>query len=229
MDFITEHLKRPPEGSVIVVTSKILALAQGRVVALRGLNAKERSIRNECREMLRTPWCWLTKKNGEWCANAGVDESNADGKLILMPSAIQKNAASLLRDLKRRYRRKRLGILITDTRIFPMRVGTMGVVVGFAGIEATKSYIGEEDLFGRKLKMTQANIVHALAVSAVLVMGEGDERQPLALIQHAPVTFTSKTVSVASLSIDPGDDLYRAAYLKPGPSSRQRATRRRPQ
>ncbi|MEO5927849.1 MAG: coenzyme F420-0:L-glutamate ligase [Patescibacteria group bacterium] len=227
VDFIIEHLPRPAEGDVVVVTSKIVALAQGRIIDLLKTDAKNRAIKRESSKQLRTPWCWVTYKNGEWCANAGVDESNANDELILMPTKIQETAEALLKTLKRRYKRKQLGLLITDTRIYPMRVGTMGVVVGFAGIEGIKSYIGSPDLFGRKLKMTQANIVHALAVSAVLTMGEGRERQPLALIHDAPVMFTNKRTSVASLTIDPKDDLYREVYLASAPSSRRPATRRR--
>lgn len=226
VDFIVEHLSRPPEGSVIVVTSKILALAQGRIVELSKPDTKDRMIKRESEKQLRTPWCWVTFKNGEWCANAGVDESNAHDELILMPTKVEENAKKLLATLKRRYRLKKLGLLITDTRIYPMRVGTMGVVVGFAGIEPIKSYIGEPDLFGRKLKMTKANIVHALAVSAVLVMGEGNERQPLALIEDAPVTFTTKTTPMASLAVRPKDDLYLEAYLTDARASRAPSKRR---
>lgn len=227
-DFIFKHVERPPEGSVIVVTSKIVALAQGRVATYANVSEKKRIIQKESHAMLRTPWCWLTFKNDEWCANAGVDESNAQGQLILMPEHIRATTDALLRNLKKRYRRKKLGVIITDTRIYPMRVGTMGVAVGFSGIKGLRSYIGERDIFGRKLKMTKANIVHALSVGAVLVMGEGKEKQPLCVIEDAPVVFTSNSESIASLTVDPCDDLYRAAYAACERRSHGRAKRRRP-
>lgn len=210
--FIVEHLARPKEGSIVAVTSKIVALAQGRVVALKNQKDKTRWIKKESRVAIQTPWCFLTLKNGEWCANAGVDESNADGSLILLPRNIQKTAASLCAHLQKRYRLKRLGVIITDTRIYPMRVGTMGVAIGYAGFAPIKSYIGSSDLFGRKLKRTQTNIVNALAVSAVLAMGEGAERRPIAVIEGADVAFGGRAPSIASLTIDSRDDLYNAAY-----------------
>src|SRR3989344_2338816 len=204
-DFIVEHLARPNEGGIIAVTSKIVALSQGRVYPLDGPGDKERWIRNESSQMLKTPWCFLTKMNGEWVANA-------DGSLILLPRNIQRTVASLLTRLKKRYRLKRLGVIITDTRIYPMRVGTMGVAVGYAGFAPIKNYVGMPDLFGRKLKRTQANNVNALAIAAVLVMGEGAERRPLAVIEGADVVFGGHAPSIASLTIDPRDDLYNAAY-----------------
>ena len=103
-------------------------------------------------------------------------------------------------------------MIITDTRLYPMRLGTMGVAIGYAGFAPIKNYAGTPDLFGRKLKRTQVNIVNALAVAAVLVMGEGAERRPLAVIEHADVAFGGGTPSIASLAIDPRDDLYKAAY-----------------
>src|SRR3989338_1693432 len=211
-DFIVEHLARPNEGGIIAVTSKIVALSQGRVVSLTGPMEKERWIRKGSSQTLKTPWCFLTKVNGEWVANAGVDESNADGSLILLPRNIQRTAASLITRLKKRYRLQRLGVIITDTRICPMRVGTMGVAVGYAGFAPIKNYVGMPDLFGRKLKRTQANNVNALAIAAVLVMGEGAERRPLAVIEGADVVFGGHAPSIASLTIDPRDDLYNAAY-----------------
>jgi len=225
-DFIIEHLPQPPEGSVLVVTSKIMALSQGRIVTIKDATSKDRAIRKESSRLLRTPWCWLSYKNGEWCANAGVDESNADNRLLLLPTRIQETTRHLLTQLKTHYHRKHLGLIVTDTRIYPMRVGTMGVAVGFAGFEGIRSYIGQPDLFGRTLKRTTANVVHALSVAAVLTMGEGNERTPLAIITDAPVSFTTKPQSLTALAIKPEDDLYRAAYRSNAHSSRVRAIRR---
>lgn len=226
VDFIGDHVRRPAEGTILVVTSKIVALSQGRIVACRDLAEKERIIRKESRDVIRTPWCWLTKKNGEWCANAGVDESNAKGQLILLPMRIDETARALLRALKTKYKRKHLGVIITDTRIYPMRVGTMGVAVGFSGFEGIRSYIGEPDLYGRLLKTTTANVVHALAVASVLAMGEGNESQPLAVVQGAPVVFTTKKQTIMSLTINPCKDLYQPVYEHCGRMSRPRAIRR---
>lgn len=226
--FLQAQLPRLREGTVVVVTSKIVALAQGRVVSFRNPAEKDRWIKKESRLAVRTPWCWLTWKNGEWCANAGVDESNADGRLILLPRNIQKTAEELLRWFKRTYRLKKLGVIISDTRIYPMRAGTMGVALGFAGFQPIKSYIGTQDLFGRKLRHTEMNVVNALAVAAVLVMGEGNEQQPIAVVEDAPVHFAKNTVKPSALAIDPCDDLYRLAYETCRTKRHKHSKRRRP-
>ena len=61
------------------------------------------------------------------------------------------------------------------------------------------------------LKMTQVNIADALATFGVLVMGEGDEQSPLAIVKDAPVIFSQK-VDRSELKIDIKDDLYRPLF-----------------
>lgn len=226
LPFIRRHVRRLRDGDILVVTSKIAALAQGRTVETKDPRDKERWIRTQSRTMLRTPWCWLTKLNGEWCANAGVDESNADGRLILFPKHLQRDAERMRRALARLHRIRRLGVLVTDTRLIPMKRGSMGVAVAVAGFEPLQSYIGNKDLFGRPLKMTESNVAQALAAAAVLAMGEGDERCPLAVIRGARVTFTPRPTPLTSLAVDPCRDLYRAAYAACGRRSRRTSTRR---
>lgn len=224
--FIYDHLPRLQDGDILVVTSKIVALAQGRAVAYQTPKDKERWIRRQSSKALRAPWCLLTKLGGEWCANAGVDESNADGKIILFPKDIQHEAERLRRILMRDYRIRRFGVLVTDTRLIPMKRGSMGVAVAVAGFEPLQSYIGQKDLFGRPLKTTESNVAQALSAAAVFVMGEGDEQCPLAIVREARVTFTHRQTSLAPLAVDPCRDLYRAAYDQCGRRSHGRSSRR---
>ncbi|EPP28623.1 Gamma-glutamyl ligase family protein, partial [Chlamydia psittaci 84-8471/1] len=74
------------------------------------------------------------------------------------------------------------------------------------------SYIGKPDCFGRPLRMTQINLLDALAVSAVLCMGEGNEHTPIALIEDAPkITFHSLPTlqsDLSALDINEKEDLY---------------------
>ncbi|MCH7492795.1 coenzyme F420-0:L-glutamate ligase, partial [Patescibacteria group bacterium] len=74
-------------------------------------------------------------------------------------------------------------------------------------------YRGTKDLFGREFKVSAANIVDSLAVSSVLVMGEGTERTPLALITDIPfVRFTTRPYNPQNksdaLEIPWQEDLY---------------------
>ena len=96
---------------------------------------------------------------------------------------------------------------------FPLRVGTVGVALSYSGFKGVKNLIGKKDLFGRPLKMTRMNLADALAVSAVLLMGEGAECCPLAVIQKAPVIWTQKT-DCEEIQIPLKDDLYYPLFSK---------------
>lgn len=203
-DFIAEHIPRLTDGSVLVVTSKIAALAEGRTVKSE---EKDRIIKAESDFAVETKWVWLTVKDRLVMANAGVDESNADGKLILLPRNSFTAAAKLRTELMRRYKVKKLGVLLTDSRVMPLRAGVVGVALGYAGIKGLRSYVGQKDLFGRAFRFEKTNVADSLATAAVFAMGEGAERCPLALVENAPIEFTER-VSRQELSIDPADDLY---------------------
>ena len=209
--FITTHLSEINEGTIIVITSKILALAQGRVVG-DGPGEKERMIRAESKQVIETPWCFLAYVNGEWCASAGIDQSNANGQLILFPDDPYAVALDLWERLKKYYNIKSLGIIITDSRSMPLRLGVMGSMVGYAGFEGLKEYSGTKDLFERELHYTKVNIADSLATAAVLVMGEAAEQKPLATISEAPVTFWENRETPNRLRMKPEDDIYREVF-----------------
>lgn len=205
--FLRTQLKRIPEKSVLVVTSKIVALSEGRTREFKNSRDKEKIIKAESEWALKTKYTWLTIKDGVVMASAGIDESNAKGKLILLPKNSYTSAKKILEFCQKTYRVKKLGVLITDSRLFPLRAGIVGLAVGYAGFKGIKDYRGKPDLFSRKLKISQVDIADSLATSAVLTMGESNERQPLALIQNAPVEFTNKTRPL-ELLIKPQDDIY---------------------
>lgn len=206
-DFIVEHVPHLKDGAVLIVTSKIVALAEGRTSAATDEKAKERLVKAESSFAWKTKWVWLTLKDRFFIANAGIDESNADGKLVLLPKDSYKAAAALRTELMRRYRVKRLGVLITDSRVLPLRAGIVGLALGYAGMKGLHDYVGKKDLFGRTFRFEKTNVADCLASAAVLVMGEGAERRPLAVIEGAPVDFTER-VARGELSIHPADDIY---------------------
>ncbi len=209
LPFILKNVPNLEDGDVLVVTSKIAALSQGRTVSLKN---KEKAIKRESSKTIKGEWCYLTLKNGEWCANAGVDESNASGKVILLPRDPKRVARGILKGLKDEFNVQRCGVILTDTRNIPLRRGSLGVALAWAGFEGLESYVGRKDIFGRKFKMTRANIADALASSAVLTMGEGDERKPLALIKGIKLKFNNRTYDHKLLSIRPEEDLYKPLY-----------------
>ncbi len=207
IDFILQYVKRIPENSVLIITSKIVALSEGRTMEYKNKAQKIKLIKKESDFAIKTKYTWLTIKDNMVMASAGIDESNAKGKLILLPKDSFKSADLIRKKLKKIFRVKKLGILITDSRIFPLRAGIVGVSLGYAGFKGIRDYVGKKDIFGRVLKMSRTDMADSLATSAVLCMGEGKEQQPLALITNAPVEFIEK-IKKKELFIDPKEDLY---------------------
>jgi len=119
-DFIIGEIPTLKNGSILVVTSKIVALSQGRIVDnIKNRREKEEWIKKESDKFYETKWCYLCLKDGHWCANGGIDESNmASGGLILWPEKNYEEAENLRKILTKHYKIKELGILFTDSRIF---------------------------------------------------------------------------------------------------------------
>ena len=93
LDFIFQYVRKIPEKSVLVITSKIVALAENRTVIFKNKREKIALIKKESDFALKTKYTWLTIKDGMVMASAGIDDSNANGKLILLPKDSFKTAA----------------------------------------------------------------------------------------------------------------------------------------
>jgi dihydrofolate synthase / folylpolyglutamate synthase len=211
--FVIEHIPAIAKDTVLAVTSKIVALAEGRTGDPKD---REQIIRDESDFAMPTKYTWLTIKDGMIMASAGVDESNADGKLVLLPKDSFASAEALRTKLMQRFNLKNLGILITDSRLLPLRAGIVGVVHGYAGIKGVRDYRGSKDIFGREMQYSRVDVADGLATAAVLEMGEGAEQQPLCIIEKPPVEFT-ETVDRTELHIDIAEDVYKPLFdtLKP--------------
>jgi len=213
ISFIIAAIPRLKENSVVVVTSKIVALAEGRTAIAINTKDKEKIILAQSDWAIPTKYVWLTVKDGLVMANAGIDESNANGKLILLPKDSFKTADKIRKTLAHYYGLKNLGVLITDSRTIPLRAGVTGVALGYAGFCGIRDYRGQPDIFGRKFKYSRTNIADSLATAAVLVMGEGAEKQPLAIIEGAPIKFCNK-INRKEINIDIQDDMHRPLFSK---------------
>lgn len=206
--FIISHLPIIPENSVLAVTSKIVALAERRTITPNTTITKEKLIKDESDWATPTKWAWLTIKDGILMASAGIDESNADDKYILLPKNSFVSAKNIRNDLVKSYQLNNFGVVITDSHTAPLRKGVTGIALGYAGFKGLRDYTGEKDIFGRKFKFSSVNIADSLASAAVLTMGEGQEQQPLALLTETPVTFTDQEVNPSELLIPLEDDMY---------------------
>lgn len=79
LEFIKAHVPELQEGDVLVITSKIIALSEGRVGKIED---REKILRAESELIIETPWAYLTLTTRGWEINAGIDESNADNQLF---------------------------------------------------------------------------------------------------------------------------------------------------
>lgn len=211
--FIEKYFPSLSEKSVLVITSKIVALAEGRLVKYIDEKNKAKIIKQESDSVIKTKYVYLTIKNGEAMANAGIDESNADGNLILLPKNSYRTAAEIRKHFCAKYKLKDLGVIITDSRCLPLRAGVVGVALGYAGFKGLKKYQGKKDIFKRPFAYERVDVVDSLATAAVLCMGEGNEKMPLAIINDAPVEYVEK-INKNELKIDIKEDLYGPLFRK---------------
>lgn len=203
------------EGSVVAVTSKIVSICEGSVVKI-GDAEKDALIEEQAEWFLPRASnkynIALTIKNGILNASAGIDESNGNGYYILWPKDPQQSANQIRAFLKNKFGLTQLGVVITDSRTQPLRWGTTGIALAHSGFAALNDYIGKPDIFNRNLHVTKANIMDALAGAAVLVMGEGREQTPLAVITDLPfVEFIDRDPTqeeLESLRIEIDADVY---------------------
>ena len=191
--FVRRHLKQLSEGDILVISSKLVCLWKGCAVSYKSMRQKENLIRRESDAVLKTKLAWLTIKSGMVMTNGGVDESNADGKLLWLPRDLYACSQELCRALKKLYGVKKLGVIITDSMILPLRAGVIGAAVAYSGFAGVRDERGKKDIFGKPLKTTLVNIADGLAAAAAVTMGERKEQTPLCVIRNAPVKFTGKT------------------------------------
>ena len=207
-----------PERSVVVITSKIVALCEG-AVAPKVTGAREEKhqlVAAESEFYLPASASKydvsLAIKDSILAVSAGVDESNADNQYILLPVDSYASAAFVWNWLKDTYQVKEVGVLITDSKTVPLKWGTMGTALGYCGFQGLINKIGEKDLFGHHMQKTKVNVAEGLAAAAVVEMGEVAESTPLALITEAKqVVFMDQPLSAserAELLIKFEDDVY---------------------
>ncbi len=220
---LDKYLLPLAERSVVVITSKIVAICEGRTAKVVGTD-KDKLIEEEAEYFLpkeENKWGFhLTITHGVIITSAGIDESNGNGQYILWPENPQESANSIREFLVSRYKLQKVGVIITDSRISPLRRGITGTAIAHSGFCALNNYIGKPDIFGHKLKVTKANIADALASSAVVVMGEGKEQTPMSIITDIPfVKFqhrdpTKKELEELKVPLD--EDIF-ASILKRAP------------
>lgn len=205
------------DGSIIVITSKIVSLCEGSFISKNKVKDKDTLVKAEAdfyipRSKEKAHSIIITLKNGVLSATAGIDESNASNRYVFWPKNPYESAEKIRKYLKKKHSVKKLGVIITDSKTLPSRRGIIGFALAYSGIKPLKKYVGQKDIFGRRIEITFANIVDALAAVSVLVMGEGNEQTPIVVIEDCKkVEFCDRAPSedeIRNLNVEIEEDLY---------------------
>lgn len=195
---LLSNIKSLKENSIVAVTSKVVAICEGRCISYEAVKTKDEIAIKEAdkyipRELVPNALILHTIKNNMLVASAGIDESNGGNYYTLWPKDPESSAKRIWQILRKKFEVKNLGVIITDSRLVPLRRGVVGLAISFFGFKPLKDYRGKKDLFGREFKMETSNFPDSLATAAVLEMGEGAECRPIAIITQVPqIEFINK-------------------------------------
>jgi dihydrofolate synthase / folylpolyglutamate synthase len=201
------------EGDVIIITSKIVAIHEGRCVPIEGTD-KQALVRGEA-DALYYPQGKtkpLTITHNALISASGIDESNGEGYYILLPKDAFASAERIHTYLTSRCKIEKLGVVITDSHSLPFRYGALSIAIGCWGFEPILSHTGRPDIFGRTMQYSKTNLPDAIAAAATLVSGECDEVQPIQIARGIPnMVFTNESPQ-SSFFVPYEDDIYRDLF-----------------
>lgn len=228
VNIIIEALNRQSlkiaDGDILAIASKAAATVQNRLKRLESVKPSEKAKKLASKYDLEPSFvevvlqesetvyggvskALLTLKDNILTANAGVDHKNSPlGYATLWPKNPFKVAENLRRELLARTG-KRIGVLIVDSRVTPLRMGTTGLALAVAGFQPVRDCRRDKDLYGRSISITRHALADDLASAAHSIMGESNERMPFVLIKNAPVRHT-ETVKPSALVISAKQCLF---------------------
>ena len=222
---IKENKQSLKENDVIVITHKIVSKSEGRTIDLTKIIPSEESkkissrtgkdpklvelIISQSNEIIRIQReIIITEtKHGFVCANSGIDISNVgkSNHVVLLPVDPDKSAREIRNYIKSRTTIN-VAVIISDTFGRPFRKGQVNVAIGVAGIDPIKSYIGDSDMYGNILRVTEIAIADEIASAAELVMGKS-LRVPVTIVRG--YDFSSHNDSISKVTRAKKDDLFR--------------------
>jgi coenzyme F420-0:L-glutamate ligase/coenzyme F420-1:gamma-L-glutamate ligase len=190
------------DNDIIVISQKIISKWEGRIVNLNNVIPSQKAIilskitqkdprfvelvlRESKRIVKATAGHLIVEtKHGIVCANAGIDRSNVKGGeyVTLLPEDPDKSARIIRNEIEKKTGKK-VGIIISDTYGRPLREGQINLAIGASGVKIFKDYRGKADRAGYILQVKNIAIADELASAAELVMGQGDEGIPVAIIR----------------------------------------------
>jgi len=206
------------DGDVVAVSSKYVAISEGRVVSLDDVKISMEALELADHYQMNPktaqlvlqeadhvfggiPGFLLTFKDGIVSPNAGIDRSNIpSGHVVLFPKDPYQSAAGIRAALRDRLGVD-VGVILTDSWLMPGRLGTSGVALATAGFKPIQDERGKTDLFGNPMAVTQRGIADGISVCAQMVMGERDEATPIAIIRNTGVELADIDLDVTAVSV----------------------------
>ena len=215
-------------GDIIVVAQKGVSKAEGRVTRLRNVKPSERAVEvakitlrdprlvelalKETKEIVKASKETLIVKNkrGLVCINSGIDKSNVAGEdsYALLPEDSDQSAERIRSQIMD-FTGKKVAVIIGDTYSRPFRKGQVEFAIGIAGVNPFKDYRGQRDLFDYVLKVKNVAVVDEIACAAELVMGQGDEGIPVAIVKNVQRAELNGIFSAEDLNISKEEDLFK--------------------
>jgi coenzyme F420-0:L-glutamate ligase / coenzyme F420-1:gamma-L-glutamate ligase len=195
------------DGDILVITSKIVSKAEGRVITA----SRDDAIKAETARVVarRGPTTIAQTRHGFVLAAAGVDASNtAPGTVVLLPEDPDESARRLRKALRARLGLT-VGLVITDTMGRPWRTGQTDTAIGAAGVLLVRDHRGEPDAFGNTLEVTIAAVADEIAAAGDLVKGKALQL-PVAVVRGLSALVTDADGPGARALVRPADeDMFR--------------------
>ena len=195
------------DGDILVVTSKVVSKAEGRVAAM----SRDDAIAAETvRVVARRGATTISQtRHGFVMAAAGVDESNtAPGTVVLLPEDPDESARRLRKALRARLG-VTVGVVVTDTMGRPWRAGQTDTAIGAAGVLPVRDHRGEQDTFGNTLEVTIAAVADEIAAAGDLVKSK-PLQIPVALVRGLSALVTADDGPGArALVREASEDMFR--------------------
>jgi coenzyme F420-0:L-glutamate ligase/coenzyme F420-1:gamma-L-glutamate ligase len=195
------------DGDVLVVTSKAVSKAEGRVVRMD----REEAITAETVRVVaqRGDTRIVETRHGLVLAAAGVDASNTrPGSVVLLPLDPDKSARAL-RSALLVQQGVDVAVVVTDTVGRPWRTGLVDQAIGLAGLDPLEDLRGRADRFGNRLDATVTAVADEVAAAAELVKGKLAGR-PVAVVRGLGHRVTAEHGPGAAALVRPAvEDMFR--------------------
>ena len=195
------------DGDIVVITSKVVSKAEGRVIQA----TREDAIATEtARDVARRGATTIAQtRHGFVLAAAGVDESNTvPGTVVLLPEDPDESARRIRKALHARTGVS-VGVVVTDTFGRPWRAGQTDTAIGAAGVLPVLDHRGEADAWGNILDVTVAAVADEIAAAGDLVKGKALQL-PVALVRGLSTLVTEADGPGARLLVRPSsEDMFR--------------------